>query len=103
LDENLSARPLAQDIARVESNYLPAAVFHVPREIEYGLTFYRNQAIESYDRGEVPSGAHLLVAGEGQQTGIAKVVGHRRVSLLGRYPPQHIEYYWVAPAGTSSQ
>jgi 4-amino-4-deoxy-L-arabinose transferase-like glycosyltransferase len=101
LDETLSARPLAQDIARVEANYLPGAVFHVPREIEYGLAFYRNQSIANYDRGEVPSHAHLLVTREGQQSDIARILGNRRVSLLGTYPPQHIQYYWVA--GISSQ
>jgi hypothetical protein len=71
-------------------------VFQVPREVEYGLAFYRNQAISNYGRGEIPTGAHLVVAPEGKQAQLAAVVHGRRVSLLGTYPPQHLEYYWVA-------
>jgi len=96
LDQTLSARPLAADIAGVEAGLLPAAVFRVPREIEYGLAFYRNQVINNYDRGEVPASAHLLIASEGKRDEVARVVKGRRVSLLGNYAPQHVEYYWVA-------
>jgi len=39
LDQALSARPLAQEIAGVEMHRLPLAVYHVRRELEYGLTF----------------------------------------------------------------
>ncbi len=101
IDSTLSARVLSSEIVRVEANYLPAAVFHVPREIEYGLTFYRNQAISNYERGEVPKEAHLLVAREGVQPELAKLIGARRVSLLGTFSPQHIEYYWVSAAKPS--
>jgi hypothetical protein len=101
LDSTLSARVLSSEITRVEANYLPAAVFHVPREIEYGLAFYRNQTISNYERGEVPKEAHLLVAREGMQSELAKLIGARRVSLLGTYAPQHIEYYWVSAANQS--
>ena len=100
LDESLSARPLAGDINRVEQGLLQAAVFHVPREVEYVLAFYRNQVIESYDRGEIPQPAHLLVSSQGTENDIHKVLGSRRVSLLGTYPPQNLEYFWVAAANT---
>jgi 4-amino-4-deoxy-L-arabinose transferase-like glycosyltransferase len=102
LDETLTARPLATDIARVEAGLLPAAVFQVPREVEYGLAFYRNQAISNYGRGEIPSSAHLVVAPEGKQVQVAEAVHGRRASLLGTYPPQHLDYYWVAAAGTQA-
>jgi 4-amino-4-deoxy-L-arabinose transferase-like glycosyltransferase len=98
LDQTLSARVLATDIARVEAGLLPAAVFRVPREVEFGLEFYRNQVIKSYDRREIPTSAHLLIALEGKQGEISQMVTGRRVSLLGTYPPQHLEYYWIAPA-----
>ena len=102
LDETLSARPLASDIFRVEAGLLPAAVFHVPRETEYGLAFYRNQVIHNYDRGEIPQTAHLVVAAERSHAQIALAVHGRRVSLLGSYPPQHLDYYWVAAAAERS-
>lgn len=97
LDETLTARPLAADISRVEAGLLPAAVFHVPREIEYGLAFYRNQVISSYDRGEIPAGAHLLVAPDtlDPENPPAFLQG-RRVSQLGTYDPRHLQYFWVS-------
>lgn len=99
VDERLTARPLANEIAHVEQGLLPAAAFHVPRETEYGLAFYRNQKIFSYDRGEIPAQAHLLVMAEGELSHLPKPVGERRISLLGVYPPQHVEYYWVSAVG----
>jgi hypothetical protein len=100
IDQSLTARPLSNEIARIEAGYLPAAVFHVPRETEYGLAFYRNQKILSYDRGEIPAQAHLLVTTEGELSRLPSVVRNRRLSLLGVFPPQHLEYYWVSGAGS---
>ena len=74
LDATLSARPLAQEIAAVETHQLPLAVYHIRRELEYGLTFYRNQLTFNYDWGSVPPEEHLLVAQENSQAEIAKLV-----------------------------
>ncbi|MBV8053281.1 MAG: hypothetical protein JOZ80_18985, partial [Acidobacteriaceae bacterium] len=68
----------------------------VPREIEYGLAFYRDQKIQQYRLREIPSGAHLLIAPEGSQVDVAKQLPGRRVSYLGSYAPQGLDYYWVA-------
>ncbi len=100
LDQTLSARPLALEIAGIETHPLPLAVYHVRRELEYGLTFYRNQLTFNYDWGSVPQEEHLLVAPENSQVEIAKLVAGRRVSYLGHYAAQHVDYYWVA-AGTA--
>lgn len=101
LDEKLTARPLAADINRVEAGLLPAAVYHIPRELEYGLAFYRNQVINNYDRGEIPAGAHLLVAPDGfDPENLPSFLDGRRVSLLGTYDPQHVQYFWVSAPGT---
>ncbi|MGB7603561.1 MAG: glycosyltransferase family 39 protein [Candidatus Sulfotelmatobacter sp.] len=98
IDASLSARPLAQEIAAVETHQLPLAVYHVRRELEYGLTFYRNQLTFNYDWGSVPKEEHLVVAPENSQVEIAKLVAGRRVSYLGHYAPQHVDYFWVAAA-----
>jgi hypothetical protein len=74
-------------------------VAHVSREIEFGLAFYRNQTIDRYDSGQVPPGEHLVVAPEGSQTAIAKQVAGRRVSYLGSFAPQGLDYYWVSAVG----
>ena len=102
LDQTLSARPLAQEITGVETHPLPLAVYHVRRELEYGLTFYRNQLTFNYDWGSVPQEEHLLVAPENSQAEVAKLVAGRRVSYLGHYAAQHVDYFWIAAAKTGS-
>ena len=102
LDQKLSARPLALEIASEEIHPLPLAVYHVRRELEYGLTFYRNRLTFNYDWGRVPLEEHLLVAPENSQVEIAKLVAGRRVSYLGHYAAQRVDYYWVAAAGKAS-
>jgi 4-amino-4-deoxy-L-arabinose transferase-like glycosyltransferase len=102
LDATLSARPLAQEVASVETHRLPLAVYHVRRELEYGLTFYRNQLTFNYDWGSVPREEHLVIAPENSQVEIAKLVAGRRVSYLGHYAPQHVDYFWVAAAARPS-
>jgi 4-amino-4-deoxy-L-arabinose transferase-like glycosyltransferase len=101
IDQTLSARPLAGEIASIETHHLLLAVYHVRRELEYGLTFYRNQLTFNYDWGSVPAEEHLLVAPENSQMEIAKLVAGRRVSYLGHDAAQHVDYFWVAPAGKS--
>ncbi len=98
IDQTLSARPLAQEVASIETHSLPLAVYHVPRELEYGLTFYRNHLTFNYDWGRVPTEEHLLVAPENSQLEIAKLAAGRRVSYLGHYSARHLDYFWVAPA-----
>jgi hypothetical protein len=101
IDQTLSARPLAREIAAVETHPLPLAVYHVRRELEYGLTFYRDHLTFKYDWGGVPQYEHLLVAPENSQLEIAKLVPGRRVSFLGHYAAQHVDYFWVAGAPSS--
>jgi len=103
LDQTLSARPLAQEIASMETRPLPVAVYGVPREMEYGLTFYRNQLTRRYEWGSVPAEEHLLVAPENWQAEVAKRVAGRRISFLGHFAPQHVDYFWVAAAGSNSK
>ena len=102
IDQTLSARPLAREIAAIETHPLPLAVYHVRRELEYGLTFYRNQLTFNYDWGSVPAEEHLLVAPENSFAEIAKLVRGRRVSYLGHYAAQNVDYYWVAGAEKSA-
>lgn len=99
LDSTLSARPLAYEISHLENKRLPLAVAQVSRETEYGLAFYRNQVIERYELGQIPAGEHLVVAPEGSQTAIAQRVPGLRVSYLGSFAPQGLDYYWVSAPG----
>jgi 4-amino-4-deoxy-L-arabinose transferase-like glycosyltransferase len=99
VDQTLSARPLALEIASVETHQLPLAVYGVPREMEFGLTFYRNQTAVRYEWGGVPAEEHLLVAPATWKVNVAKQTVGRRVLLLGSYAPQKVDYYWVSAAG----
>jgi 4-amino-4-deoxy-L-arabinose transferase-like glycosyltransferase len=96
LDATLSARPLAVELRKLGSNPLPLAVFHVRRETEFGLAFYRNQVIDRYEAGQVPPEEHIvLIPTESRQDLIEHLVG-RRVLYLGSFAPQRLDYYWIS-------
>lgn len=99
IDQNLSARPLAFELASVETRRLPIAVCGTSRELEYGLTFYRNQIVARYELGFIPPGEHFLVAPPAWKPDVAARTPGRRVLLLGHYAPQDLDYYWVSAAG----
>jgi 4-amino-4-deoxy-L-arabinose transferase-like glycosyltransferase len=103
IDQTLSARPVARELASIQTHPFPLAVYHVRRELEYGLTFYRNQLTFNYDWGTagIPQQEHLLVAPENSQLEVAKFLPGRRVSYLGHYAAQHLDYFWVAAPGPS--
>jgi 4-amino-4-deoxy-L-arabinose transferase-like glycosyltransferase len=103
IDQALSARPLAVELASIETHQLPVAVFGTSRELEYGLAFYRNQTIARYESGNVPPGEHLLVVLATWTHNIPSQTAGRRVSFLGYYAPQNVDYYWVSPMATSAQ
>lgn len=96
IDQRLSARPLAIELASIETHRLPLAAFEAPRELEYGLAFYRNQVIARYESGNIPAGDHLLVAPTSGMDAVAKATVGRKVSFLGHYSPQNVDYYWVS-------
>jgi 4-amino-4-deoxy-L-arabinose transferase-like glycosyltransferase len=101
LDSTLSPRPLANEIDRLEKKPMPLAVFRLSRETEFGLAFYRDQFVARYEAGEIPAGEHLVLAPEGLQTALAKKTTGRRVSYLGSFAPQGIDYYWVSGTAPS--
>ena len=101
MDRTLSARPLAVELAGVESHKLPLAVYGVSREMEYGLTFYRNQTTVRYEWGSIPEAEHLLVAPPTWRMKVEKQTSGRRVLLLGHYSPQDVDYYWVSAANAT--
>jgi 4-amino-4-deoxy-L-arabinose transferase-like glycosyltransferase len=96
VDQTLSARPVARQLSEMEMKPLPLAVLDVRRETEFGLAFYRNQVVSRYEMQQVPSAEHLLVAPEGARSAIGQFVGQRRVSYLGNFAPQGLDFYWVA-------
>ena len=96
IDQKLSIRPLALELESVETHKLPMAVCGASREVEFGLAFYRNQVIARYELGNVPMGEHLLIAPTSWIDNVAQQTAGRRVTMLGNFAPQHLNYYWVS-------
>jgi 4-amino-4-deoxy-L-arabinose transferase-like glycosyltransferase len=98
IDQTLSARRLAVTLAGMETQPLPVAICGASRELEFGLAFYRNQTIARYESGDVPAGEHLLVASPSWRPNIKGWTAGRRLSWLGYYAPQNVDYYFVSAA-----
>jgi hypothetical protein len=98
IDALLSARPIANEILRLEPalGSKQVAVFGAPRETEYGLTFYLNRQISRYELHEIPETAHVVIAPAGSQSVVAASVPGRRVSYLGSFTLQKLDYFWVS-------
>jgi 4-amino-4-deoxy-L-arabinose transferase-like glycosyltransferase len=98
LDNTLSARPLAIDLGKLGSKSVPLAVFHVRRETEFGLAFYRDQVINRYedDNGQIPQAEHIVIVPTGSRQDLAKQAAGRRVLYLGSFPTQSLDYYWIS-------
>jgi 4-amino-4-deoxy-L-arabinose transferase-like glycosyltransferase len=94
LDRKLSARYVSEVISQYDSHHLPVAAYLVRRETEFGLDFYRNQVVPIYERGEIPSQEHLLVAAQGYPAGVARIAG-RRVTFLQNLPEQKLDLFYV--------
>jgi 4-amino-4-deoxy-L-arabinose transferase-like glycosyltransferase len=103
LDRSYSARPLAEKLAQVAPPGETVAVFRVRRDIEYGLSFYRDQEVENYDEDGVPDEQHVLVARvlgrhgaelDTQMT-IEELFEGRPYQQLFSWPEQGLEIYLV--------
>jgi 4-amino-4-deoxy-L-arabinose transferase-like glycosyltransferase len=98
LDRTLSARPTAGALQLVDPHHLPVAVFGISRETEFGLQFYRNQSMPRYEWDQIPDGEHLVIAAEGREKGVFNKVPKRKVTYLGTFAAQKLEFFFVAAA-----
>ncbi len=101
VDQALSARPVALELQRVNAARMEVAVFKAKREVEYGLNFYLDHAIPRYERREIPAVQHLVVAPAGSQGELQALVSGRRVSRIGEFAQQRLEFFWVSAPGAS--
>ena len=99
LDLTYSPRPLADALYKVSPQPGSIAVFRVRRDVEYGISFYRNQRVLDYDRNPVPEGAHLLVTRDGSRSLLARDLPERLAGRsyreLFRVPEQGLIVYQV--------
>lgn len=104
LDITRSARPVNLELGHLGvKEETPVAVFDLPRDIAYGLNFYRNQPISYYESERprdlpsgIPAGEHVVIARQGSQGAIEALVAPRSIRRLGDFPPQHLEFFLVS-------
>jgi 4-amino-4-deoxy-L-arabinose transferase-like glycosyltransferase len=90
-----SARPVQAAIATL-GDAPTVAVYDVPRSVEYGLGFYRDQFIPSYERNEIPATAHVVVAASGSQKELEYRLPRRLVTRVGGFGWQHLDFYLIS-------
>jgi 4-amino-4-deoxy-L-arabinose transferase-like glycosyltransferase len=101
LDRSYSARPLAEQLTVLAPTVKTAAVccvirdkvnpdkqYSFPRDIEYGLSFYRNRQVVNYSDEGVPKEQHLLVV---QVTGRGGMDLHTEEALNEYLEGRHFE------------
>ena len=103
LDRTYSARPLAIKLASIAPESETIAVFRVRRDVEYGLSFYRNREVVNYEQNGVPEEEHLLVArvtGRGgvdlhTPAALEEYLEGRHYEEIFSWPEQGLEIYLV--------
>lgn len=103
LDRSYSARPLAVQLGTIAPASETVAVFRVRRDVEYGLSFYRNREVVNYEQSGVPDEQHLLVARMTGRNGVdlhtaaalQEYLQGRHYEELFSWPEQGLEVYLV--------
>jgi 4-amino-4-deoxy-L-arabinose transferase-like glycosyltransferase len=95
LDAAYSARPLAAIISQIARPKEVVAVYRVRRDVEYGLSFYRNHQVENYEQGGVPDGEHILITREIYTDQLRTLLAGRSYQPLFSYPAQNLAVYQV--------
>jgi 4-amino-4-deoxy-L-arabinose transferase-like glycosyltransferase len=95
LDLNYSARPLAEEIAKLAPDVKVIAAESVRRDIDYGLAFYRNQPMLHYATDGVPVGEHLLVIPVNDTAALEHYLSGRVYKPLFLYDSQGLQVYRV--------
>ena len=98
IDITQSARSVDLDLRQLGVESGSIAIFNVPhqRELEYGLNFYRNQPIHLYVRDPIPDGSHVVIAREGDEEAVQSSVGARKITPIGHFPPQRLQFFRVS-------
>ena len=88
-----AARPGDQPRGQPVSSRWRFCAFHARPNM--ASTFIAIRRLLRYEAGEVPAGEHLLITPEGWQKNIAKWTPGRRVTYVGSFAEQGMDYYWV--------
>lgn len=99
IDVTYSARPLARQLSQLTPRE-PVAVLRVRRDLEFGLSFYRDHRVLDYERDGVPEEAHILVVRDIALPELRTLLATRSYHPLFAYPAQHVSVYQVDALGT---
>jgi 4-amino-4-deoxy-L-arabinose transferase-like glycosyltransferase len=97
LDLTYSARPMAHALKVVENPSGIVAVYRVRRDMEYGLSFYRDKRVVNYEDG-VPDAEHLLVVRQNTANDLTERLAGRSYQLIFLYPAQDLSVFRVDAA-----
>jgi len=100
VDLAYSARPLAQQVTLMTPHNEPVAILRVRRDLEFGLSFYRNKRVLDYDKDGVPGEAHILVVRDIAMPQLRVLLATRSYHPVFAYPAQHVSVYQVDALGT---
>jgi 4-amino-4-deoxy-L-arabinose transferase-like glycosyltransferase len=96
IDLTYSARPLAQILAQITPPDGTVAVFKVRRDVEYGLSFYRDQRVFNYEQDGIPPQQHILVVRAPYIDELGPFLAGRTYEPLFTYPAQNLVVYTVS-------
>lgn len=99
IDVTYSARPLARQLSQMTPRE-PVAILRVRRDLEFGLSFYRDHRVLDYEKDGVPPEAHLLVVRDIALPTLQTLLATRSYRPLFAYPAQHVSVYQVDALGT---
>lgn len=95
LDQAYSARPLAAIIGEIAIPGEQVAVFRVRRDVEYGLSFYRDRRVLDYDVDPIPAERHIVVTRKMYDGDLKKLLQGRSYEPLFSYPLRGLDVYTV--------
>jgi 4-amino-4-deoxy-L-arabinose transferase-like glycosyltransferase len=96
LDQNYSARPLAREMRRLAPEVRTVATVGIRRDMDYGLSFYRNQPMVHYASEGVPREEHLLVIRTNDAPDLQRWLEGRVYQPVLLFDTQGLEVYRVA-------
>ncbi|AXC12761.1 Melittin resistance protein PqaB [Acidisarcina polymorpha] len=99
LDQTYSARPLARVLLPLLEPGEVLAVYRVRRDVEYGLSFYRNKEVYNYEQDgtlSIPAERHILVVRESYAQDLRQLLHGRSYEPLFTYPAQNLVIYSVS-------
>jgi hypothetical protein len=96
IDLTYSARPLSRILSQITEPGEPVAVYDVRRDLEYGLSFYRDRRVLDYERDGIPAQQHILVVRESSVDKLSQILKGRTYEPLFKYPAQNLVVYSVS-------